>query len=122
MRPTSPTSRFSPDERAALDAFAAAIETRIRREVSDDSDQPAILDASDRPLLIALARRTSTARLDRGWTSQMLASQAGVPISTIRRIEDGMLRPSHEVARRLADALGVDVNRLLAPADSPVNT
>jgi len=54
-------------------------------------------------------------RLDRGLTQAQLAERADLADATLSRIERGRLVPSVVLARRLADALGVEVDELLKP-------
>jgi len=51
------------------------------------------------------------ARIERGWTQRQLAAAAGVPVSTVARIETGVRQPSL-----------VTLSRLLAAADLELRT
>lgn len=51
-------------------------------------------------------------RVDRGLTQVELASKAGVTRQYIRNLEIGESMPSLDVARRIAEALGTDVNEI----------
>lgn len=64
--------------------------------------------------------RLSRSRLD--WTQDELARRAGVGVATIRRAEGATFEPRLETARRLADALGVDMKWLMFGDDEvPAN-
>jgi transcriptional regulator with XRE-family HTH domain len=43
-------------------------------------------------------------------TQQELARQVGCAVVTIQRIEQGTLRPSRQIAQRLADSLKIDAD------------
>lgn len=50
----------------------------------------------------------------KGWTRYRLAKEAAVDSSFVAAVERGEKSPSWEIACRLADALGVRVDRLRA--------
>lgn len=66
-------------------------------------------------------RALRVARDRRRWTQDQLADAAGVRSETISRLEraEGDRQPIMRTVRRLADALEIDVDELLAPAQSP---
>lgn len=51
------------------------------------------------------------ARKDAGKTQRELAEECHISFKTVCAIERGRMRPSVEVAKRLADALGLDWTR-----------
>ncbi len=60
---------------------------------------------------------TFAARLKRlreaaGWTQDLLADRAGLSVAAVRQWEQGRREPSLGMARRLAEALGVSLDRL----------
>lgn len=59
-------------------------------------------------------------RRERGWTQSQLAAKAGLTPGTISRIESGEVRPLGRSAAQLAEALGVEHERLLGLAGQPV--
>ncbi|WP_230117354.1 helix-turn-helix transcriptional regulator [Arthrobacter sp. Bi83] len=61
-------------------------------------------------------RAIQAARLDRGWSQEQLAEEAGVSRPTVSRVELGD-DPSMRTARKLAKALGLTLN--LSSPESP---
>src|SRR5438105_3891593 len=61
-----------------------------------------------------LARNLVSLRHTRGLTQDMLAKHAGVPRSTIANLESGEGNPSLSVLVKVAGALGVPIDELLA--------
>jgi transcriptional regulator with XRE-family HTH domain len=61
-----------------------------------------------------LGDQVRAARLQRGLAASELARRAGVSRSLVSQIEHDVCRPSVDVLRRLADALGVQVGALFA--------
>lgn len=59
--------------------------------------------------------RLRAARRAANLDQQQLAERAGVSPSTLSAVERGVNRPDAPLLRRLAEALGVDVLKLLAP-------
>jgi transcriptional regulator with XRE-family HTH domain len=63
-------------------------------------------------------------RLDKSWSQEKLAEEAGVSLRTIQRIEaDGVA--SHQSCRAIAEALGVqpaELRQAIAPTQPPVET
>lgn len=52
-------------------------------------------------------------RMEKGWTQLTLSEKSGVPQPTISEIEQGNRKyPRHESIRKLAKALGVDIEEL----------
>ena len=56
-----------------------------------------------------LGRQILHLRLERGWTQKELAERAGTKQANISRLENGLLNPSVDMLRRVAEALGVDL-------------
>jgi transcriptional regulator with XRE-family HTH domain len=56
-----------------------------------------------------LVRRT---RLERGWSREKLAAEAGVSLNTIRNIELGPRLPTAENLRAVATALGLTLDEI----------
>jgi transcriptional regulator with XRE-family HTH domain len=57
-------------------------------------------------------------RLEKGWTQEELARRSGVDKSTISRIENGLTRGvGLGIVERLADALGLNPQSLLATSE-----
>ena len=57
------------------------------------------------------------ARAKRGWTQRQLAAAAGVPQSTIARIEAGARQPALPMLTRLLAAADLDLRTRLEPYD-----
>lgn len=57
------------------------------------------------------------ARAKRGWTQRQLAEAAGVPQSTIGRIESGAMQPTLPLLDRVVVAAGFDLRTRLEPYD-----
>lgn len=55
-------------------------------------------------------------RLRQGLSQNETAARAGLPNSTVLRIENGTRLPSLETALAIADALGVDLGYLISQA------
>lgn len=75
-----------------------------------------MIDQMDEPDQIAshLARNLAALRHVRGQTQDALAKTAGVPRSTIANLESGEGNPSLAVLVKVAGALGVPIDELLA--------
>ena len=59
-------------------------------------------------------------RRERGWTQAQLSRATGLSAKTISSIERGRERPLERSARALAEALGVELDRLLGLAGQPM--
>lgn len=59
-------------------------------------------------------------RRERGWTQAQLGRATGLSAKTISSIERGRERPLERSARALAEALGVELDRLLGLAGQPM--
>jgi transcriptional regulator with XRE-family HTH domain len=56
--------------------------------------------------LMTFADKLKELRLDRGWTQEQLANRSGVPLWTVRGLEQGKRTPSWDSVVRLARAFG----------------
>lgn len=65
------------------------------------------------------AERLKAARLVRDWTQAELAARAELPPTSIAHFESGSRKPSFDTLRRLAAALDVTTDYLLARSDDP---
>ncbi len=63
--------------------------------------------------------RLKFARTMRGWTQSELATEAGLPPSSIAHFEAGSRKPSFDTLRRLATGLEVTTDYLLGRVDDP---
>ena len=61
-----------------------------------------------------MGRRVKALREARGMTLQVLASRSGLAISTISKIERGLMAPTYDRFSSLAAGLGVDVSELFS--------
>lgn len=59
-----------------------------------------------------IGERIKVFRLAQGMTQKELGAQMGVDQSTVRKYEAGKLNPKIETVKKIADALGVDMNAL----------
>lgn len=66
----------------------------------------------------ALAERLKYLRLQRSWTQGQVSKASGVAVSTLSKIENGLMSPTYDVLLRLAHGLDVDVAELFAPAQA----
>jgi transcriptional regulator with XRE-family HTH domain len=69
---------------------------------------------SDPDFYVRLGRRIAEARKAGGLTQERLAEGASISPSYLAHIEAGGRRPTLDVLRLLADALGVEIERLLS--------
>lgn len=77
----------------------------------------------DRPDVLAhVAGNVRALRVDRGFSQDMLAAQAGVSRRMISGIESGEANVSLSTLDRLAHALGVSFSRLVRPPEMPDNS
>ena len=65
------------------------------------------------------AKRLLTLRKARGWSQPELAKLIGTSGAIVGRYERGEMTPTVGVAQKLADALGVTLDYLVADKDSP---
>jgi len=75
-------------------------------------DPPRRVAMEPLPDLRPLAPRLRAARRAAGLTTKALAEKAAISTTYLRNLETGVGDPSPAVARRLADALGLDVTDL----------
>lgn len=66
----------------------------------------------------ALAERLKYLRLQRSWTQGQVSKASGVAVSTLSKIENGLMSPTYDVLLRLAHGLDVDVAELFTPAQA----
>lgn len=66
------------------------------------------------------AKRLAQVRVGRGMEREDLARASGIKLETIKAWELGRTVPKLDMACRLADALGVDVEDLVQPFEMPV--
>jgi transcriptional regulator with XRE-family HTH domain len=70
---------------------------------------------------VLMGKRIADARSRKRWTKAKLATIAGVAPSYITRIEQGVYdRPSVDLVKSIADALGLRVTDLTDPSPAPV--
>ena len=58
-------------------------------------------------------KNVRSARIDKGWTQEQLAFEAGVKRGYVSEIENGKRNPSLDVVEKIADALGLKPAKLL---------
>src|SRR5260363_479896 len=75
--------------------------------------------SNQRPPSELFQERLKAARELRKWSQGDLASQAGMPPSSIAHFESGSRKPSFDTLRRLANALEVTTDYLLGRVDDP---
>ncbi|MBL8193114.1 MAG: helix-turn-helix transcriptional regulator [Blastocatellia bacterium] len=61
----------------------------------------------------SFGQRLAEARRAKGMTQEELAKKAGVHVSHVRRTETGVVQPSVEIVKRLAEALDVSTDLLI---------
>lgn len=57
-----------------------------------------------------IAKQITIWREQRYWTIEQLAENTDLPISYLRRLENGKISPSHKARKRLAGALRVSMD------------
>ena len=62
-----------------------------------------------------LGARIRDLRKDRGWTLEQAARAAGLARSTLSKIENGLMSPTYDALRKLADGLTIPVPQLFTP-------
>ncbi|TPI53308.1 helix-turn-helix transcriptional regulator [Mesorhizobium sp. B3-1-3] len=74
----------------------------------------------DEPLpSVIFQQRLRKAREIRGWSQSDLATNAGMPSSSIAHFETGTRKPSFDTLRRLANALDMTTDFLLGRVEDP---
>lgn len=99
--------------------FDMATRKPITAVTPPDSDAPEsdahdTHDGVDSPVLASLARRVRTLRAQRGMTRKQLAGQSGVSLPYLARVEAGTGNVSLTVLHKLAQALNVGVEAMIA--------
>ena len=89
-----------------------------------ESARRAVSDAPTDPNEFALGvgECIRSARQERGWTQAQLAEGADLSVNYVARLERGELGPSLFVASRLANALGMPLEALVAGKSAPRGT
>jgi len=64
-----------------------------------------------------VGRAIRTLRIQRGLTQRQLAAKADVEVTWLSRLERGHANPSLDTLRRLAQALGVRLSKLIAQSE-----
>lgn len=67
------------------------------------------------PEPVNLAERVRELRKARGWTLEQAAVQAGLARSTLSKIENGLMSPTYEALKKLAEGLAISVPQLFTP-------
>ena len=67
----------------------------------------------------SLAATVASARLERGWSVNVLAQASGVSRAMIAKIERGEVQPTAALLARLSGALGMTLSELIASAEGP---
>jgi transcriptional regulator with XRE-family HTH domain len=75
----------------------------------------------ERVFRTTLSRSVKAAREERGFTQRRLAEKAGIGFKYLSRIELGQTTPSALVTLKLASALGVTIDDLVATTPSAVS-
>lgn len=74
--------------------------------------------ASGEPAGVApldLGQRVRDLRKDRGWTLEQAAQAAGLARSTLSKIENGLMSPTYDALKKLAEGLAIPVPQLFTP-------
>lgn len=77
-----------------------------------DQQAPAQRPASDRR--VRLGERLRQLRRERGLTLQDVAQRAGLAVSTVSKVERGLMAPTYDRFSQLAEGLGVDIAELFS--------
>lgn len=72
-------------------------------------------DLDPKDFATAVGEAIRRVRQERGWTQAALAEAAGLSPNYVARLERGELGASLFVARQITDALGLDLDALVAP-------
>lgn len=62
--------------------------------------------------------RVRELRRERGWSLDELSQRTGVSKSHLSSVERGMKSPTIAIARKIAEVLGVSLDRLFPPEES----
>jgi transcriptional regulator with XRE-family HTH domain len=60
-----------------------------------------------------IGKRIATARHEKGWTQDKLASEIGIPQSQLSEIETNIFSPKWELIEKIADKLEVSIYKIL---------
>ena len=83
----------------------------------DQSDGAPVSDSAFGPeQMVSFGRELRRLRLDRGWSLQRMATESGVSVAGIQKIERGTTNPSLQTAFSLSEALGLPLPDLVAAA------
>lgn len=94
--------------------------SRYKRSIKDRQVQHAGVDMADaQPPSVIFQQRLRRAREIRGWSQSDLATEAGMPPSSIAHFETGTRKPSFDTLRRLANALDMTTDFLLGRVEEP---
>jgi len=77
------------------------------RTIEDESDVP------------GPSRAIRQARLNQGLSLRALSARAGLPYSTLSKLENGKMALTYDKLIRLAQALNVDLKDIIAETDQP---
>ena len=89
--------------------------SRTRMQAMQDHDAP----SSDE--LPAPSRALRQARINQGLSLRALSARAGLPYSTLSKLENGKMALTYDKMIRLAQALNVDLKDILADAEQPAS-
>ena len=89
--------------------------SRTRMQLSHEGET-APADALPAP-----SRALRQARLNQGLSLRALSARAGLPYSTLSKLENGKMALTYDKMIRLAQALNVDLKDILADAEQPVS-
>ena len=89
--------------------------SRTRMQAMQDHDAP----SSDE--LPAPSRAIRQARINQGLSLRALSARAGLPYSTLSKLENGKMALTYDKMIRLAQALNVDLKDILADAEQPAS-
>ena len=78
-------------------------------------------DAPSSDELPAPSRAIRQARINQGLSLRALSARAGLPYSTLSKLENGKLALTYDKMIRLAQALNVDLKDILADAEQPAS-
>ena len=84
----------------------------------DVEDEARIGDSDSVP---APSRTLRQARLDQGLSLRALSARAGLPYSTLSKLENGKMTLTYDKLIRLAQALNMDLKDIIAGGDQPSN-
>lgn len=89
----------------------------MNRQMTKERSEPATPGGED--ARHRLGARARTLRKQLGLTLQAVADRGGLAVSTISKIERGMMAPTYDVFSRLAAGLDVDIATLFEAAGNP---